>query len=234
MFRTQNLVPEVYPDQSRDFQLFCRVFDFVFNSTKHSIDSMNRLSSTEKCDSRVLPLLRTKVGFFSDVDLNDEDLRKVLSSFPHIVKYKGSRRSIDYIVNLYSRLVSSSGTYIDVRISNPDYIIEVFSDTPIQKTELLVDLLQYVIPTGYIVDYYRTKSILIDSTLQGNSSITYQEIKQPLDDHSNVKRLYVSKVVVKKDLEHHLDSIVNMASVSDLDSIRFFNNDIEKEQIEGE
>ena len=45
MFRLQNNVPEVYVDKSRDFQLFCRLYDSCFGGVKFSIDSMSRLTN---------------------------------------------------------------------------------------------------------------------------------------------------------------------------------------------
>lgn len=219
MFRIQDLVPEVYPNQSRDFQLFCRLYDIVFNSTKRSIDSMQHTSSTLKCDARLLPLLKTKVGFFSDVEVDDKDLRKILVSFPHIIKYKGSRKSINYIINLYSRLFQSTGRFINIRQDNSNYVIEVYSDTPVQKTELLVELLRYVIPAGYTVDYYSTKEVKIYQTVKTNSVINYSKTESFESVDGSIKTRYVSKVVIRKDSDN-LSNILSLANISDSDAVR--------------
>lgn len=222
MFRTQNLVPEVYPNQSRDFQMFCRLYDLVFNSTKQSIDSMRYTTSSLNCNSKVLPLLKTKVGLFTDVEIAHEDLRIILSAFPYIVKYKGSMKSLEYVVNLYARLTSSAGSYIKIRPVNTDYVISIISSSPIQKTELLFDMLKYIIPSGYVLDYYVASIVNIENVLEGDSSV-HVEIhpKGPKDNET----LYVSKVVVRNDLgdsKLNLNNIVNMASVSDYDDIRAY------------
>ena len=202
MFRTQELVPEVYPDKSRDFQLFCRMYDVVFNSVKRSIDSMNHTSSTDSCDARLLPLLKTKLGFFSDLEVTDDELRKILAAFPHIVKYKGSSKAIQYIINLYSRLFASSEGSVNMHPVNSNYVIEVFSDTAIQKTEILVELLKYIVPTGYMIDYYRTTIVNMNTCLQGTSIIKHYP-------------KYVSKIVIRDDLDESLSGMINIAEVPD-------------------
>ena len=40
MFRIQDNVPEVYVEESRDFQLFSRIYDFAFQSCKLRVDSL--------------------------------------------------------------------------------------------------------------------------------------------------------------------------------------------------
>lgn len=94
MFRLQNHVPEVYADQSRDFQLFCRLYDACFCGVKFSIDSMARVTSTQFCDSSILELLKTKLGLFSTVTVDTNELRYLLQAFPTIIRYKGSKQSV--------------------------------------------------------------------------------------------------------------------------------------------
>ena len=47
IFRAVDNVPSVYSTESRDFQLFLRVLDFVQNSIKYDIDTMIYSLSTE-------------------------------------------------------------------------------------------------------------------------------------------------------------------------------------------
>ncbi len=60
LIRLQNMVPEVYPNNSRDFQLFCRLYDCVFNGNKFDIDSILDICDTEYIDSKLLRLLQSK------------------------------------------------------------------------------------------------------------------------------------------------------------------------------
>jgi len=222
MFRIQDMVPEVYPDQSRDFQMFCRAYDVAFNGVKQAIDSMNYLSSTQLCDSSVLQLLQSKLGFFTSIAATDDDMRCVLQAFPHIIKYKGSKKAIEYIVNLYSRLVAATDISID--ITEKGRVIELSSNTPIKKTELLVALLKYIIPTGYTVDYYITSIVDRSTNLrtQGNLDYFVYDTNSDSDD-TNIR--YNAKVVIEEDLvpsgvteyteSRELPNIVNIVNVAD-------------------
>lgn len=57
IWRTADNVPEVYPAESRDFQLIGRVLDYVVNGVKFDIDSIRALSNTQDIMGSLLPLL---------------------------------------------------------------------------------------------------------------------------------------------------------------------------------
>jgi len=161
LFRLQNNVPEVYVNESRDFQLFCRLYDSAFNSTKYSIDSLQRATSTKECDATLLDLLKTKLGLFSTVEVPDDSLRYILTAFPVIMRYKGSKIAIDYILTLYSRLSHSENafaTYDEAELINSRLILTFASAFKVD--ELLFELLQYVLPTGFLIEY---KIVSVDS-----------------------------------------------------------------------
>lgn len=152
MFRLQNHVPDVYVQKSRDFQLFCRLLDVVQGATKYSVDSIRRISSTFECNSELLDLLKTKVGFFSSLDLSDKDLRLVIDAFPHILKNKGSIQGIQYVINLFSR-INLESFESDIKIDKDNHIIYVVSSRKFKNNELFTELINYVLPAGYIFDY---------------------------------------------------------------------------------
>ena len=94
-FRISEHVPDVYPRKSRDFQLFCSIFDCIFGQLKYNIDSIRDITDTAQCNERLLPLLQTKLGFFTNVKISSDDLRVILKAFPTIVRNKGSRTGIE-------------------------------------------------------------------------------------------------------------------------------------------
>lgn len=173
MFRLQNNVPEVYVDKSRDFQLFCRMYDVVFGGVKFSIDSLQRASNTKECDESLLELLATKLGFFTRLDIDEEELRYVLQAFPTIIRYKGSARGIGYVVNLFQRLSHSSAIQARFEITDNHQLVITFSKKP-KNDRLLFELLKYILPTGYTVNYevaeFKTNSFVIE--LLDNVQIT--------------------------------------------------------------
>ena len=83
------MTPQVYSEESRDFQLLCRIGDFAFNEVKYETDSITNIINTDKIKDNILPLLQTKVGFFSNTtSLTSDELRLVLKIFPYIIKLK--------------------------------------------------------------------------------------------------------------------------------------------------
>ena len=72
--KLQDKVPPVYPEGSRDFQLFCHLYDVIFNGIKNDVDGIQYLTNTVSCRSNVLQLLQTKLGFFTQAQYADEAL----------------------------------------------------------------------------------------------------------------------------------------------------------------
>ncbi len=58
MIRTQEMVPDYYIEKSRDFQILCRLYDFVLNPVKYNADTL--LDTTDTAKSKRLTV--TLVG----------------------------------------------------------------------------------------------------------------------------------------------------------------------------
>jgi hypothetical protein len=162
VIRFQDRTPEVYCNESRDFQLLCRAFDLIENGIKYDIDTMLRILSSDYCSNALINLLQTKLGFFTSRDYDDFELRTVLSAFPYIVKYKGSKKSIEQAVNIFLRVNRIKTNYkVDIinknddksRI-NDDYFIDIGIESELKDVSLLKDILKYVMPTGYNLHIY--------------------------------------------------------------------------------
>lgn len=151
MFRVEHNVPDVYVNESRDFQLFSRLYDLVLQSSRFSIDSMEQVSDTLRCNDTLLPLIATKVGFFTDLKLTSKADRKILSAFPYIIKYKGSMYGIQLVTNLFEQIMN---TQVDIDLDSADknHVTIMFEDyTP--DVNLIYSLLEYIRPTGLLIDY---------------------------------------------------------------------------------
>lgn len=169
IWRTQYNVPEVYPAESRDFQLIGRLLDSVTNGVKFNIDSMSRTTSARDIMSTLLPLLQDKLGFFSDAHFTDIELRYVLDAFPTIMKYKGSKKAIREAVNVFLRLncidARSTTAYINIgedsqRSSSviygdvlDKYTIFINIKSAPRDTKVLDEIFRYILPPGYTVVY---------------------------------------------------------------------------------
>lgn len=164
MIRTKNYVPDVYVSESRDFQLFLKVLDFVQNSLKYDIDTMLCSLSTQDIPGQYLERLKSKLGFYTNHTYEDESLRLALTVFPFIIRYKGSKEGIVRCVNAFLNHLGIRGkSKIDI-YNEPEYTVRIGLPTNLIDTTLLMDLLSYILPTGYFVEIIFYKDIAITPT----------------------------------------------------------------------
>ena len=167
--RLQDNVPEIYVNESRDFQLLCRLYDCIINGVKFDIDSIRYITDTKNCNSRLLDLLKTKIGFYNDKYIFSDDMRIILEAFPYIIKYKGSKRGIIQTICLFLK-VNRIKTETQLKIDNTNYFIEIGINANIQNTTILDEILKYIIPTGYKYRYYFYEGTNLGSTKIGVKS----------------------------------------------------------------
>ena len=160
MFRLQNNVPQVYVEQSRDFQLFCRVLDILQNGTKFDIDSIINVLDPFLANDRMLELLCTKVGFFPKHHYDAEILRHIIAVFPYAIKHKGSEAGIRAAVNsiIKAESVTSADSPNDVLIyiyreDDGGIVVNISAPYDIKNRNALNDVLSYILPAGCSVNY---------------------------------------------------------------------------------
>ena len=175
-FRIQENVPQVYVDESRDFQMMCNVFDLVNNGVKFDIDTISLLGDSTKCPESLVSYLQNKLGFYSDLKMTDETLRTILKCFPYLVRLKGSRKGVVNSICLFLTVLGISGkVYVDSKnhVSNQDpsgnYIIHLQIEHKALDVSILKEILRYIIPTGYIVKYSFFQSLDIPPTITTQS-----------------------------------------------------------------
>lgn len=156
MIRTQLNVPDVYVNRSRDFQLLCRLYDCLINGTKFEADALQFVTDTDFCGTRLLQLLQTKLGFFTNADITDDELRMVLDAFPFIVKNKGSLKAIKQALYVFLK-INHLNTEIDINIINQDptspYTIRIGIRSGFRDTTILDEIFRYILPAGYLFEY---------------------------------------------------------------------------------
>lgn len=187
VFRLQNNVPDIYINESRDFQMLCNLFDIMNNGIKFDIDSMPNILDSSVCSDAVLPLIQTKVGFFTKRDLTTRELRHVLSAFKRVVKDKGSQIGVREAIEVYLKLINSQNGY-KITITNTEnfkktlqsgespveystcanvYLIEIQLETTLRNLSVLREMLRYILPTGYEVQFgfYSAKNLTTEIQL---------------------------------------------------------------------
>lgn len=175
MIRFQESVPDYYIEESRDFQVLCRLYDFTYNALKYNIDSISNLTNTRFAKDTILPLIGDKFGIY---DKDSYSNRFLLEALPIALKYKGSLKAVnilinafldseeifDYVTAFYSKdeesaLEISELLNMDIK---PYSIVILLSDYPnMVNLRVLNEYLNMVIPSGVIVDYMFGKNITI-------------------------------------------------------------------------
>ena len=156
LMRIQNSVPEIYENSSRDFQLISRLYDAVYCGVKYDIDSMINIIDTSEIKSSILQLLQSKLGFFTDSDIQDDYLRRILMVFPELIKYKGCKKGIDKAINLFMHLQHKIIDYFILDEIGDNGELYVVLNTPISNLTLLDEILKYILPTGIQIKYIST------------------------------------------------------------------------------
>ena len=168
MIRYQEMVPDWYIEKSRDFQVLCRMYDFVMNSTKYNIDSMSNLTDTRRVKDTVLPLLGDKLGIY---DKEAYSNRQLLDALPIAIKYKGSLKSINILLNAFLDSMNVFDTVLVLYAKNEDEAEEIngmlnrtdivpftmviiFSTFPsLTNLHVLNEYMKMVVPTGMFIEY---------------------------------------------------------------------------------
>lgn len=154
MFRLQDNTPSVYTNQSRDFQLFCRLYDCINNGVKYDIDSIINILDPMSVNDRILNLLCTRVGFFPRSHYDSNLLRHIIDSFPFAIKHKGTKIGIEIAVSTILKAEKDIYTLrndfgITVQIDNSNHSIAIYATSAIENLHALDDFLSYILPVGY-------------------------------------------------------------------------------------
>ena len=199
MFRLQNNVPSTYIEQSRDFQLFCRLYDCINNGVQFDISTITDILDPIKVNDRIVKLLATRVGFITDIDIDNTVLRYILSAYPYIIKNKGTRKGIEAAVNAILHAEHSIKAATVEIVNKPaegsnqaEYSVNIY--TPIilsSKTKkALNELLKYILPVGYIFDILPYDKLSGNEPLETDLTLTTSNIiavQGPLTTTSSVR-----------------------------------------------
>ena len=157
MFRIQDNVPEVYIQQSRDFQLVSRLYDLLFSGVKYDIDSMVNVLDATLTRDNLLHLMCSKIGFFPRIQIDANILKYIIASFPYIIKHKGSRLGIEYAVNAVLKS-ETNPSVVGKIVVNPinkfeaalglEYTVCIYTSISVANKQALNEVMRYVLPIG--------------------------------------------------------------------------------------
>ena len=164
IFRLQNHLPDVYSRKSRDFQLFCNTFDLMHQGEIFNINNIRSILDPMTCPEYLLPHLQKRLGFFTDANITSNSLRIILKAFPTLVKNKGSRKGIIQAVIVF------------LKINNIDKKSSItITNKSVKNTYILDEILKYIIPAGYGVEYefYDSEDFVTDIIPDDKMELVY-------------------------------------------------------------
>lgn len=146
MIKLKNYTPEVYYNQSRDFQLLGRLFDVVLNSVKTEADLLYNIPLSDNSNDELLELFALTLGFKSNRKYNSKQLRAICKVFPEAIKNKGSIKSIQIICNaLFNANRSLQTLYYEVKDGRT---LNLYIPQDFEDISLLTNVLDYFLPAG--------------------------------------------------------------------------------------
>ena len=203
MIKSQNLVPNIYYNESRDFQLFGRIYDIIFNYAKTNIDLMENFPINNYTDSKLIELLARTLGFNNKLSYRNDDLNAICNVFITLMKNKGSLKAIESLVNTIlnvSNINKKSKVTLDETTSYPLVVINIPDVISNPEVKLLEDVLDYILPIG--VCYNIKTSTLVDSD---KGILFVNDVVQPSKLLNDDKQTY-SNIYITSDSTDQLDS----------------------------
>lgn len=149
MIKTQNLVPEIYYNHSRDFQLLGRLYEVIFNYIKMNTDIIKQLRFLDPKSSELVDLLAMTLGFKKLHEYNTGQLSALCSIFSEILKIKGTKTSIELVIKMLLN-IENIDAYYEVNTSKvaSEHLIEIILPPELKNISLLYDILDYILPAG--------------------------------------------------------------------------------------
>jgi hypothetical protein len=172
MIKLQNLTPEVYYKQSRDFQFIGRLYDVVLNYIKTNADNLYNLPIGQNMNEQLLNLLALTLGFKPKNNYNSKQLLAICSVLPEIMRHKGSLQSMIVAVNalLAAEEINQA---LDYTIT-PKRNITLYISQQLSDLTLLTDLFDYILPAGMNYQLVKENQLItnIDTNIYLSDSVT--------------------------------------------------------------
>lgn len=200
MIKIQNLTPEIYSKQSRDFQFIERLFDIVLNSVKTNAENLYTLPLSANTDEHLIDLMALTLGFKSRHHYNVKQLTALCSAFYEVLRNKGTLYSLELAGNA---LLHSEGIpetlFVEPDLTNPN-LINIFIPQDLSDTNLLKDLLIYILPAGIgcnIIRELKTSTSAMTKLGAENAVVSYPTLDRVTSIVPKVEQLDLNTLIAK-------------------------------------
>lgn len=222
--------PEEYSKQSRDYQVLARLYSALFNVSKMYIDDMN---IWDKNIDNKLSLLRAKTLNFDpqhDWDLDDLDI--ITSCFKYLIKYKGTKTALKYIISILMKIRKIDDDIDESTITIEDNNITIRLEDDLVTLGIMEDIIRYILPAGYtyrIIEYrsYDLSDVLVtearvsDSFSWSSEGVSY---KMYIGDSRDKKRLLSHTYIYDNDELRKIHGDKNSNYIDDYNGNDMYDN----------
>lgn len=181
MLKLNKMVPQVYYNKSRDFQLIGRIIEFLFNYSKNNVDLLSQQVIDSKKDTKLLNLLCTTIGFEIKHEYNNEQLSALCSVFLLAIHNKGSKKAIQIILDLLTALEGGRNP-ASMEIGE-DGILYLYISEEISDITILKNVFDYIMPAGF--NYIVVNNVMFNSDSYSNIG-NRDVVRADVIDNSNM------------------------------------------------
>ena len=209
MIKYAKLTPQVYYKESRDFQLFGRIYDVIFNYLKYNTKIIQDYSKNINTDSKLLELMCNTLGFKTKHNYNDLELSALCSIFLKCMKAKGSIKAVKLLLDMITCIENSSSEAQIIR-GYEGQSLSILIPADITDWTLIRDVMDYIMPAGS--SYLLQSQTLIESPVQTDIQLTSK-----VDSNSSWS-VVTSSIIRMKNGTATKDDILNYNIKMTLDS----------------
>lgn len=147
MINVQKMVPEVYYNRSRDFQLFGRLYELIFNYIKNNTMAIKDMNENLNPNQNILELVCNTLGFVTTHSYSNDQLSALCSIFLSCIKSKGTINAIKLLIEMVCN-VENSKFKPDVNYDFDKDYIYIIIPSDVTDLTLVRDVLKYIMPAG--------------------------------------------------------------------------------------
>lgn len=227
MIKLEDLTPEIYYKQSRDFQLLGRLYDVVINSVKTNADLINQVpGNAQELSASFATILATTLGFDTKHQYPTKQMAAICSVFSQIMREKGTLSAVQ---TAGAAILRSEGITDQFVCNKNGSVLEVFIPEDLSDITLFTDLLNYILPAGMTCTVVRANLATIqalDEILLDTSNSTSVNIIT-----HDISAVGASTLIDPDDLQKILDVRNTFKGKLDKDNTDLENSQISRAQL---
>ena len=156
--KVEKMVPRVYYKESRDFSYIGRIFEIGLNYMKTCADLSGADPDSDQVNPMIVDLLSTTLGFESKHQYITQDLIAIASTLVDILKYKGTKRSIEKVIETLAASQQIDQELELVPDEEDKYNWTLIIPPDLKDIVLLKDLFDYILPAGICISLKKAKA----------------------------------------------------------------------------